>query len=69
MPDEATMYRTRAATERQSALATPLDNVRDRCIRAAKAWEAMADRAERVDTQRRQREAATTARAEVVDAA
>jgi len=31
-----------------------LDNVRDRCLRAAAAWEAMAERQERVERARAQ---------------
>ncbi len=62
MADEAETYRTRAAEQRAAAEAADLDNVRDRCERAAVAWETMADRAERTRTMREQREAATIAR-------
>jgi hypothetical protein len=65
MTDEAGIYRERAAWQRADAETASLDNVRDRCVRAAIAWEAMADRAERVGVKRREREAAATARHEV----
>jgi len=42
---------------RAEAEAATLDNVRDRCLRAEAAWRAMADRQERVDTARAEREA------------
>ncbi|WBH17461.1 hypothetical protein [Sphingomonas radiodurans] len=61
MADDATMYRARAAAETANANGATLDNVRERSERAAKAWETMADRAERVATQRHEREAATAA--------
>ena len=40
-------YRTQAKAMRQQAAEATLDNVRDRCLRSAEAWEDMADRAER----------------------
>lgn len=43
-------YEARAADARREAAAATLDNVRDRCLRAAYAWEAMAARAHRGDT-------------------
>lgn len=61
MADDATMYRARAENELANARDAKLDNVRERCERAAKAWEIMAERAERVATQRHEREAATAA--------
>jgi hypothetical protein len=42
-------YAARAADARADADAASLDNVRDRCLRAAAAWEAMAARAHRSD--------------------
>jgi hypothetical protein len=42
-------YATRAAEARTDAGNATLDNVRDRCLRAAAAWEAMAARAGRND--------------------
>ena len=50
-------YLERAAEARRDAAATPLQNVRDRCLRAAEAWEAMAARALRSDTNRARAEA------------
>ena len=41
-------YLTRADEERQAADAAPLANVRDRCLRAAEAWDVMAQRAARM---------------------
>jgi hypothetical protein len=61
MADDATVFRARAATEMANAQGATLDNVRERCERAAKAWDTMADRAERVAVQRGEREAATAA--------
>jgi hypothetical protein len=43
------LYAARAAEARSDAEAATLDNVRDRCLRAASAWEAMAARAQRGD--------------------
>ena len=45
-------YAARAAEARADAEAATLDNVRDRCLRAANAWEAMAARAHRGDVLR-----------------
>ena len=45
-------YRTQATKSAADAAAATLDNVRDRCLRAAAAWETMADRIERVDAMR-----------------
>ena len=59
--DNAQFYRQRATMEQANADAASLDNVRDRCDRAAKAWSAMAERAERTQSQRAAREAATDA--------
>ena len=65
MSDNALFYRKQAETERANADAAVLDNVRARCERAAASWEAMASRAERTDTLRRQREAAVRPAIEV----
>jgi hypothetical protein len=43
---------TRAAEARADANAATLDNVRDRCLRAASAWDAMAARAQRTEALR-----------------
>ena len=45
-------YRTQAAKAAADAAASSLDNVRDRCLRAAAAWESMAERIERVEEMR-----------------
>ena len=42
-------FRAQAATMQEQGQATVRDNVRDRCLRAADAWEAMAARAHRSD--------------------
>ena len=52
MSAQADFYSTRAAEARTDAAAAKLSNVRERCIRAAEAWEAMAARAHRSDTMR-----------------
>ena len=59
MNDNPDFFRARAEEEQANADAATLDNVRDRCERAAKAWSTMADRAERTQTMRLTREAAT----------
>ncbi|WP_129794131.1 hypothetical protein [Sphingosinicella sp. CPCC 101087] len=45
-------YRTRAEAAHRDAAAATLDNVRERHLRAAAAWEKMAERGERVETGR-----------------
>ena len=45
-------YREQAAKMRNEAEETALDNVRDRCLRSALAWDLMADRAERGERMR-----------------
>ena len=45
-------YAARAVEARADADAATLDNVRDRCLRAAAAWDAMASRAMRAETMR-----------------
>ena len=56
-------YTARAKEARNDAAAATLDNVRDRCLRAAEAWEAMAARAQRSDTFRAKQEAERAAAA------
>lgn len=56
-------YIARAAEARADADRAQLDNVRDRCLRAAAAWQAMADRAQRTDNFRAQSEARKAAEA------
>lgn len=67
MADDAHFYRIRAEQERANAKAATLDNVRERADRAARSWEAMADRAERTRVMRDAREAATIAARESAD--
>ena len=50
-------YVERAAAARRDAEAANLANVRDRCLRAAAAWEAMAARAARTERMRAETEA------------
>jgi len=45
-------YREQAAQQQGEADAAMLDNVRDRCQRAADAWRVLAERIERADTMR-----------------
>ena len=49
---EAPLYRARAEECRAQADQTTLQNVRERCLRAAAAWMAMAERGERADAMR-----------------
>lgn len=49
-------YRDHAAQAHADAEAATLDNVRDRCLRAEAAWLAMAERQERTDRARAERE-------------
>lgn len=55
-------YRAQAAKCRADADASTLDNVRERNLRAEAAWLDMAERQERVATQRAAREAAVAPR-------
>ncbi|MFV0624649.1 hypothetical protein ACBY01_11655 [Sphingomonas sp. ac-8] len=50
-------FRDHAAQAHADAEAATLDNVRDRCLRAEAAWMAMAERQERVDRLRADRDA------------
>ena len=50
-------YLERAAAARRDADAANLANVRDRCLRAAAAWDEMASRAARTDRLRAESEA------------
>jgi len=45
-------YREQMNKAQADAAAATLDNVRDRCLRAANAWAGMADRIERTDAMR-----------------
>lgn len=42
-------YRSQATKAEDDAATATLDNVRDRCLRAAAAWVSMAERIERTD--------------------
>ena len=50
--NEATTYRARADECLAQAAETTLENVRERCLRAADAWIAMAERGERAAAMR-----------------
>lgn len=69
MADTPEFYRARAEEQRALSEGATLDNVRERCDRAASAWETMAVRAERTQVMRTQREAASAARSEAASAA
>ncbi len=60
MSNDAAFFRRQASTQRLEASAATLDNVRQRCERAAASWDAMATRAERTDTLRAERLPAAT---------
>lgn len=53
----AEFYADQAAKARRDADQAYLDNVRDRCLRSAEAWEDMAARAERTSRMRAETEA------------
>ena len=57
-------YIARAEEARRDADAASLDNVKDRCLRAAAAWQAMAERAHRGDVFRAKQAAEKEAAAE-----
>ena len=57
-------YATRADEARAEADNTTLTNVRERCLRSAAAWEAMAARARRSETMRAKLQAEKDAAAE-----
>jgi hypothetical protein len=59
MSNDAAFFRRQADTQRVEASAATLDNVRERCERAAASWDAMALRAERTDKLRADRLPAT----------
>ena len=59
MSNDAAFFRRQAITQREAASAATLDNVRERCERAAASWDAMAVRAERTDKLRADRLPAT----------
>ncbi|OYX17250.1 MAG: hypothetical protein B7Z07_00455 [Sphingomonadales bacterium 32-67-7] len=65
MAAQTLTYRDNAAKCRADAEAATLDNVRDRNLRAEAAWLAMADRQQRTETARAEREANITPRQEI----
>jgi hypothetical protein len=68
MSAQQEFYAARALEARTDAEAATLDNVRDRCLRAAAAWEAMAARAHRSDTFRAKQAAEKAAAGPVIAA-
>ncbi len=62
----ASFYREQAALQRTGAEEATLEMVRVRCERAAASWTEMADRAERTETARRDRQAVTDGATAVV---
>ena len=68
MSNQYDFYHARAEEARAEAKATNLANVRERCLRAAEAWDAMAARAQRSDTNRARAEAEKAAAAAIMPA-
>jgi len=54
MAENRQFYLMRAEESARDAASAELDNVRERCLRAERAWRAMADRSERNEAQREQ---------------
>ena len=69
MSAQLDFYRARAAEARADAEAATLENGRQRCLRAAAAWEDMADRAARTDRMRARQDAEKAAAAAALTAA
>ena len=63
MSNQYEFYHARAEEARAEAQATNLANVKERCLRAAEAWDAMAARAQRSDVNRARAEAEKAAAA------
>ena len=63
MTNQHEFYRERADEARRDAESASLHNVRERCLRAATAWEAMASRAQRTARNRAETEARKAAEA------
>jgi hypothetical protein len=55
MSRDSEFFRANAAEASAQADAATLDNVRDRCLRSAAAWSAMAERSERIEQARNAR--------------
>ena len=68
MSAQSDFYRARAVDARADAESAVLDNVRERCIRAAEAWETMADRAARTSKLRDRQDAEKAERAAALNA-
>ena len=68
MANDAAFFRAQAARAQADADAAQLDNVRERAMRSVAAFEAMAASAERVTRLRTDREAATAAARDAVEA-
>jgi hypothetical protein len=62
--NQAQFYRNQAREANANAQAATLDNVRDRCLRAAAAWDAMAARVEDTERLRAERNAAAAPKLE-----
>ena len=60
-------YLDRAADARRDADAATLSNVRDRCLRAAAAWDDMANRVARTERMRAETEAKKAAEAQAAE--
>ena len=69
MTAQSDFYRARAVDARADAEAALLDNVRDRCLRSAAAWDNMADRAARTGKMRERQEAEKAAARLLAEAA
>ena len=60
-------YRDQAARQQGEADAATLENVRERCQRAADAWTELADRIERNDARRASRDPAPVVEQQIID--
>lgn len=69
MAHQHEFFRARADEARAEAGAAKLDNVRERALRAAAAWEVMADRELRLQAERQRRDAEKAHNAEVASLA
>ena len=67
MSQQRDFFIARAAEARRDADAATLSNVRERCLRAAEAWEQMAARVERTGRMRAETEARKAALAELAE--
>lgn len=67
MTSQREFYAERAADALRDAEAASLDNVRERCLRSAAAWEAMRVRAARTERNRAETEARKAAEAALAE--